>query len=90
MRDLLKHALQWHEDGDAVALATVVETWGSAPCPVGSMMAVSRSGRIEGSVSGGCVESAVVQAALETIGGAPPKLLRFGVSDPSAFAVGLP
>ncbi len=90
MRDLLKQALQWHDSGDRVALATVVETWGSAPCPVGSMMAVSRSGRIEGSVSGGCVESAVVQAALETIEGAPPQLLRFGVSDASAFAVGLP
>ena len=90
MRDVLDHALEWHEAGDPVALATVVETWGSAPCPVGSMMAVSRSGRIEGSVSGGCVEAAVLQAALETTqpGGAP-RLLSFSVSDGNAWSVGL-
>ena len=78
-----------HEAGDAVALATVTETWGSAPCPVGSMMAVSRSGRIEGSVSGGCVESAVVQAAFEALESGRPKLLSFAVSDDNAWAVGL-
>ena len=90
MRDALDHALSWHEAGEAVALATVTETWGSAPCPVGSMMAVSRSGRIEGSVSGGCVESAVVQAAFEAIATATPRLLSFAVSDDNAWAVGLP
>lgn len=89
MRDPISHALTWHEAGDAVALATVTETWGSAPCPVGSMMAVSRSGRIEGSVSGGCVETAVMQAAFETIEGRPPQLLSFTVSDGSAWSVGL-
>ena len=90
MRDVLDHALDWHEAGDEVALATVTETWGSAPCPVGSMMAVSRSGRIEGSVSGGCVESAVVQAALEAIETGRPRLLSFAVTDGNAWAVGLP
>ncbi len=90
MRDALEHALSWHDAGDAVALATVTETWGSAPCPVGSAMALSRSGRIEGSVSGGCVEAAVMQAAFEAIEGAPPRLLSFSVSDGSAWSVGLP
>jgi len=90
IRDALEHALSWHEAGDAVALATVTETWGSAPCPIGSVMAVSRSGRIEGSVSGGCVETAVMQAALEAIEGGPPQLLSFSVSDGNAWSVGLP
>ena len=90
MRDVLDHALEWHEAGDPVALATVIETWGSAPCPVGSRMAVSRAGRIEGSVSGGCVETAVVQAAQETIAGGAPRLLSFSVSDGNAWSVGLP
>jgi len=89
MRAVLDHALSWHEAGDAVALATVTETWGSAPCPVGSMMAVSRSGRIEGSVSGGCVETAVMQAALEAIDSRKPQLLSFAVSDGNAWSVGL-
>jgi xanthine dehydrogenase accessory factor len=89
MRDAIEHALDWHEAGDAVALATVTETWGSAPCPVGSIMAVSRSGRVEGSVSGGCVETAVMQAAFETIEGGPPRLLSFAVSDGNAWSVGL-
>ncbi len=87
--DVLAHALAWHEAGDAVALATVTETWGSAPCPVGSMMAVSRGGRVEGSVSGGCVEAAVMQAAQEAIGSGLPRLLSFSVSDGSAWSVGL-
>ncbi len=89
VRDVLAHALSWHEAGDAVALATVTETWGSAPCPVGSMMAVSGSGRVEGSVSGGCVEAAVMQAAQEAIGNGLPRLLSFAVSDGSAWSVGL-
>ncbi len=88
-RDVLAHALSWHDAGDAVALATVTQTWGSAPCPVGSMMAVSRGGRIEGSVSGGCVEAAVMQAAQEAIGDGLPRLLAFSVSDGSAWSVGL-
>ncbi len=90
MRDVLEAARDWHQAGEAVGLATVVETWGSAPCPVGSQMAVSGSGRIEGSVSGGCVEAAVMQAAMETTAGAPPRLLSFSVSDGNAWSVGLP
>ena len=90
MRDALDHAQAWQDAGAAVAIATVTEPWGSAPCPVGSMMAVSRSGRIEGSVSGGCVESAVVQAALDAIENGQPRLLSFAVSDDNAWAVGLP
>ncbi len=89
MRDPLEHALAWHQAGEAVALATVTETWGSAPCPVGSVMAVSHSGRIEGSVSGGCVETAVMQAAFEAIDGHPSQLLSFTVSDGNAWSVGL-
>lgn len=87
--DALAYAMRWHAGGDAVALATVTETWGSAPCPVGSMMAVSGSGRIEGSVSGGCVEAAVVQAAQDAIADGAPRRLSFAVSDGSAWSVGL-
>lgn len=89
MKDALEYALEWHEAGDPSALATVTETWGSAPCPTGSMMAVSRSGRIEGSVSGGCVESAVIQAAMETLDGHAPRLMSFTVSDGNAWSIGL-
>ena len=90
VRDVLATALDWHRAGEVVGLASVIETWGSAPCPVGSQMAVSQSGRIEGSVSGGCVEAAVMQAALETAAGAAPRLLSFSVSDGNAWSVGLP
>jgi len=90
MLDALQHAQAWRQEGDAVALATVVETWGSAPCPVGSTMAISRAGRIEGSVSGGCVEAAVRDAAMEVLAERAPRLLRFSVSDENAWSVGLP
>ena len=90
MNDTLRHAQAWQQAGDAVALATVVETWGSAPCPVGSVMAVSRSGRLEGSVSGGCVEAAVRGAALDVMDARTPRLLSFSVSDDNAWSVGLP
>ncbi|WP_273523583.1 XdhC family protein [Rhodosalinus sediminis] len=82
-------ALGWHRAGRGAALATVVETWGSAPRRVGAQLAVSGEGEIEGSVSGGCVEGAVVAEALEAIGDGAPRLLTFGVSDEDAFAVGL-
>ena len=87
--DPLGLAGRWHAEGEAVALATVTETWGSSPRPAGSRMAITRSGRIAGSVSGGCVESSVVEAALETIADRQPRLLSFGVSDSSAWSVGL-
>ena len=87
--DILKAAEDWRKAGRAVALATVVETWGSAPRPVGSQMAVTKSGKIAGSVSGGCVEGAVVTEALDVIESGKPKTLEFGVADESAWKVGL-
>ncbi|WP_026756543.1 XdhC family protein [Sediminimonas qiaohouensis] len=82
-------ALDWHKAGKGAALATVVETWGSAPRRVGSQLAISGEGEIEGSVSGGCVEGAVVVEALEALEEGEQRLLEFGVSDGDAFAVGL-
>ncbi|MGI4748520.1 MAG: XdhC family protein [Janthinobacterium lividum] len=87
--DPLTVAARWHAEGESVALATVTETWGSSPRPPGSRMAISASGRIAGSVSGGCVESSVVEAALETLSDRQPRLLSYGVSDSSAWSVGL-
>ena len=82
-------ALDWHRAGKGAVIATVVETWGSAPRAVGSQMVVSGAGEMEGSVSGGCVEGAVVLEAMELVGSGQAKLLEFGVSDDEAFAVGL-
>ncbi|MGC8202827.1 XdhC family protein [Aliiroseovarius sp. PTFE2010] len=83
-------ALEWHRAGTGAALATVIETWGSAPRPVGSQLAISGDGQIEGSVSGGCVEGAVVVEAIDALQGNGDRLmLEFGVSDDEAFAVGL-
>ncbi|MBM3616262.1 MAG: XdhC family protein [Alphaproteobacteria bacterium] len=82
-------ALDWHRTGRRAALATVVETWGSAPRQVGSQLAISGEGQIMGSVSGGCVEGAVVTEALEAMEDGQSRLLTFGVSDETAFAVGL-
>lgn len=82
-------ALDWHRTGRGAALATVVETWGSAPRQAGSQLAVSGAGQIMGSVSGGCVEGAVVTEAQEALADGQPRLLTFGVSDDTAFAVGL-
>ncbi len=82
-------ALAWHRDGGEVAIATVVETWGSAPRPVGSQLVVDGTGRMEGSVSGGCVEGAVIVEALDAMKDGGARLLEFGVSDDEAFAVGL-
>ena len=82
-------ALEWHRAGKGAALATVVETWGSAPRRVGAQLAISGDGQIEGSVSGGCVEGAVIVEALEAIEAGSHRLLEFGVSDEDAFAVGL-
>ncbi|KIC39751.1 XdhC/CoxI family protein [Leisingera sp. ANG-M7] len=82
-------ALDWHKAGTGAALATVVQTWGSAPRRTGSQLVVSGEGQIEGSVSGGCVEGAVVSEALEALQDGQHRLLEFGVSDADAFAVGL-
>ena len=82
-------ALAWHREGVGAALATVVETWGSAPRRVGAQLAIGGDGRIEGSVSGGCVEGAVIVEAMEALEDGKHRLLEFGVSDEDAFAVGL-
>lgn len=82
-------ALQWQREGRRAVLATVVETWGSAPRQAGSQLAISGAGDIMGSVSGGCVEGAVVVEAQEALDDGQPRLLEFGVTDETAFAVGL-
>jgi xanthine/CO dehydrogenase XdhC/CoxF family maturation factor len=86
---LLDLAAEWRRAGRKVALATVVQTWGSSPRPVGSHLVVDDQGRIEGSVSGGCIEGAVVKEAQAIMAGAPPRLLEFGVSNEQAWEVGL-
>lgn len=88
--DPLSQAAAWFAAGEAVAVATVVETWNSAPRPVGSQMAISRAGRLAGSVSGGCVENAVQDAAQQVMEQGRPQLLRFGISNNNAWQVGLP
>lgn len=88
-RDPLEIAEAWLREGRQVALATVVETWGSAPRPVGSHLVIDDEGRFEGSVSGGCVEGAVVGEAIEVIGDGVPRLIAFGVADETAWQVGL-
>jgi sulfur carrier protein ThiS len=85
----LAFAQRWKGQGQGVVLATVVETWGSSPCPPGSQLAVSADGHFEGSVSGGCVEGAVIEKASQVIADGTPALLEFGVADEEAWAVGL-
>jgi xanthine dehydrogenase accessory factor len=89
IRGAPEHALAWIRAGKRASLATVIATWGSAPRRVGAQMAVSSDGQMEGSVSGGCVEGAVVLEALEALEQGAPRLLEYGVSDGDAFAVGL-
>lgn len=86
---LLDTAAAWKREGRKVAIATVVETWGSSPRPAGSVLLVDDRGHMLGSVSGGCIEGAVVKEAQEVMAGAPPKLLEFGVSNEQAWEVGL-
>ena len=88
-RQVLAQALDWRRAGHGVALATVVQTWGSAPRPAGSQLAVSGAGEIMGSVSGGCVEGAVVAEAADVIADGKPRMLEFGVADETAWRVGL-
>ncbi len=87
--DILGIAAGWLNQGETVALATVVETWGSSPRPAGSRLAVTKSGRLAGSVSGGCIEGAVADAAKQTMESGAPQLLDFGISDERAWEVGL-
>ncbi|MCB1499507.1 MAG: XdhC family protein [Bauldia sp.] len=87
--DVLATAEAWKRAGRDVAIATVVETWGSAPRPVGSHLVVDADGNFEGSVSGGCVEGAVVAEAADVISDGKPRMLEFGVADETAWRVGL-
>ena len=79
-------ALAWHRAGEAAVLATVIQTWGSAPRRVGSQMGINGAGDLVGSVSGGCVEGAVVIEAQEALQMQQPRVLEYGVSDGDAFA----
>jgi len=87
--DPLVTAESWRKSGRDVAIATVIETWGSAPRPAGSHLVIDADGNFEGSVSGGCVEGAVITEALDVIGSGEAKMLEFGVADETAWRVGL-
>ncbi|MCE9649404.1 MAG: XdhC family protein [Parvibaculum sp.] len=86
---VLEQAQLWRTEGHGVALATVIETWGSAPRPVGSQLAIRDDAAFIGSVSGGCIEGDVVTRALDTLSSGKPEVLEYGVSDAKAWEVGL-
>ncbi len=86
---VLAQAARWLDEGRRVALATVTRTWGSAPRRAGSHMAIAGNGDFEGSVSGGCIEGAVIQTALEVLESGVPRTLEFGVTNEMAWEVGL-
>jgi len=89
MKDILAEVEAWQVRGDAVAVATVVKTWGSSPRAAGSKMAINQHGQMVGSVSGGCVEGAVVDEALRVLKTGQPQLLSYGVTNDAAWEVGL-
>lgn len=89
MREVLSELTEWTKAGEEIALATVVETWGSSPRPLGSKMVVTRSGKMAGSVSNGCIEGAVFEEAQKVLKSREPKVAAFGVTDDVAFEVGL-
>ena len=86
---ILDTAANWLEQGHGVAIATVISTWGSSPRPVGSQLVVNDARQFDGSVSGGCVETAVIEEAIEVIDKELPKTLSYGVSNEQAWEVGL-
>ncbi len=86
---ILNDAKDWLDEGRNLAIATVIETWGSAPQPTGSQLVIDHEGNFMGSVSGGCVEGAVVTEAIDIIDSGEPKMLEFGVSNETAWEVGL-
>ena len=86
---ILQQAVDWRTAGKNVAIATVVNTWGSSPRPVGSQLVVNDSSEFLGSVSGGCIEGAVIEEALKVMQQGKPSLLEFGVTDEMAWEVGL-
>lgn len=87
--DVLDTVAEWRQEGRDIALATVVNTWGSSPRPVGSQLAVDRNGAMVGSVSGGCIEGAVIREAIAAMDDRQVRMLEFGVSDEQAWEVGL-
>ena len=89
MRDVLEYIDEWTSEGEQVALATVVSAAGSTPRPVGAKLAVTKSGKMQGSVSGGCVEGAVFATAMEVIESGTPQLVHYGISDEMGWEVGL-
>jgi xanthine dehydrogenase accessory factor len=89
MREVLAELEEWTKAGEDIAIATVVETWGSSPRPLGSKMVVTRSGKMAGSVSNGCIEGAVFEEAQKVLKSGTPKIAAFGVADDVAFEVGL-
>jgi xanthine dehydrogenase accessory factor len=90
VKEILEDVERWRSDGEKVVVATVVATRRSAPRPVGTSLAISESGKMCGSVSGGCVESDVYENAREVFETGQPKLLSYGIADEEAWAVGLP
>lgn len=89
MRDVMEYIDEWTAEGEQVAVATVVSASGSTPRPVGAKLVVTRSGKMQGSVSGGCVEGAVYETAMEVLDSGVPKLVRYGISDEMGWEVGL-
>src|SRR5947209_19125250 len=89
MREVLHELNEWTREGVEIAIATVIETWGSSPRPLGSKMVVTRSGKMAGSVSNGCIEGAVFEEAQKVLKTGTPKVAAFGVADDVAFEVGL-
>lgn len=89
MKEILADLEGWQARGDKIAVATVIQTWGSSPRAPGAKMAINQKGEMIGSVSGGCVEGAVVEEAMRVLKTGRPKLLHFGVADENAWEVGL-
>ena len=90
MQEILPEIERWRQEGEEVVVATVVANRRTAPRPVGSSLAIARSGKLCGSVSGGCVENDVVEQAQQVFASGEPKLLSYGISDEQAWGVGLP
>jgi xanthine/CO dehydrogenase XdhC/CoxF family maturation factor len=89
MREIIPDLDRWASEGESVAVATVVKTTGSTPRPTGAKMAITASGKVAGSVSGGCLESAIFEEAQEVLKTGQPKLIHYGITDDMAFEVGL-
>lgn len=89
MRELLPDIERWQADGETIAIATVIRASGSSPRPVGAKLGVTQSGRMAGSVSGGCVEGAVFETAMKVLESGTPQLVHYGISDEMAWDVGL-